>query len=184
MRFRLLDTFLRKLVRAVTRAREDARPAFEEMVDPLRREITGRFDQQGPNWTPLKRSTIRRRRRAGLRAGPILVAFGDLRGSFEGASGEVARITRGALELGSSIDHAAPHQYGADFLQPIRRRTRKYRAGSSGRAPRVIGYRHIIFPARPFVTGPGGVVTEAQEGIIGGAMARYLERLVRQEVSR
>lgn len=74
--------------------------------------ITRKFAQSGPGWVPLSKRTLRRRRKKGKGAKPLLDT-GRLRASVvaEG-SGSIKEITKIGFRLGTNLKYAATHQFG------------------------------------------------------------------------
>jgi phage virion morphogenesis protein len=102
------DREAQALLAELARRTGDIRPAMDGIGQILVSNVQQRFiDQRAPDgqpWAPLSPVTLSRRRGGG---GQILRDTGRLASSIS------YRVAGGAVELGSNVEYAGMHQYGA-----------------------------------------------------------------------
>lgn len=112
------DQALFAAFRGIEKAVEDQRESITEIGEQGLGRIRRRFEQAGPGWPRLAKSTeIKKARRIG---GPsrILVDSGRLLGSFSrGAGDNVNRVEALRGEFGSSVPYGIFHQEGRGVPQ-------------------------------------------------------------------
>jgi phage virion morphogenesis protein len=135
----------------------DLTPLMRSIGAQLRQHVDERFeDERGPQGLPWPKSL-----RARLEKGQTLSMTGRLRQSI------TFRASRSAVEIGTNVQYAAVHQFGAT----IRAKTQK---GLRFRLPGGLGWRRarqVTIPARPFLG------LDAQDRAeIGHIIRRHLAR--------
>lgn len=151
-RVRVLTAKLQQLKRAIIALINDFRPVWKEQAPIVRQEILDQFKSQaGGSWLPIKKSTMRWRKRRGYPvSNPPLQASGKLLRSLESASapGAIELQQVKSMSIGSSLNQAAPNQFGANIK--IRRKSEKQKKSGRGRKSKTILYR-VTIPPRPFI---------------------------------
>jgi len=155
---------------------------YKNVGEHLLNSISDNFEREtspdGVPWQRLKDRTIRERDKRRLTPIRILRARGRLAGSFS------ATATATEARIGTPIEYAAAHQFGAEITQPARQHTiyQRYDADTdtlhqkfvkksrSNFAREVtIGEHTITIPARPFAG-----VSAADETVIVGIADAWL----------
>ena len=99
-------------IEGVARAAEDIRPTqpavARQVADGYRRS----FDRQGPGWSPLKPSTVRRRIAEGWSAGPILNASGEYRRKATNSLALKINAEHDGFEISVDDEKSKYHQTG------------------------------------------------------------------------
>lgn len=149
---------------------------YKNVGEHLRNSIQDNFEREtapdGTPWQPLKARTIRDREKRRLTPITILRARGRLVGSFSVAA------TAMEARVGTPVEYAAAHQFGAEIQMPARKQTiyqhydaksdtldQKFRRKANSNFARDVdvGEHTINIPARPFA----GVKKEDETIIIG-----------------
>jgi phage gpG-like protein len=140
--------------------------AKADMLD----NFQGSHAPDGAPWPPLRRPRTNSRG-----ADRPLLDTGILRASTTAAGpGHVEEVTGLSLALGTELDYAAPHQYGATISIPEKRRRPPEKpwafTGAGGKT--VFTYRvkahAVVIPARPFVG-----LSDAGAARCGAALRKY-----------
>lgn len=176
------------MLRGAIRAMADRKPALRTAGAYMYRETVRQFQTEGArsgdNWPPLRRSTIRRRRK---KSAAILQDTGRLRRSVvsRGGPDSIYDLSDTKLRIGTNLEYALIHQMGGTIDRVSRagkvriRRTRRgprfAKSSFKGNA-RTVRYSGgkaftIHIPARPFL-----VVTKGDEQQIGGIFLRHAIR--------
>lgn len=114
-----VELVARKLI-GHARAAEDIRPAQPAVARQVAAGYGRSFDRQGPGWSPLKGSTIRRRVAEGYSSGPILQASGKYRRAATNPLALIIQATRDSFAISVNYDVAKFHQTGTKFMPPRR----------------------------------------------------------------
>lgn len=134
------------------------------------------FDNQGPGWAKLAKSTLRWRRRKGYAGTPILKASSKLRESLvSNGIGHISRIQKDSIEVGTSLPYASPLQYGAEVVKYKNRLNEEVLRKHKGRKRREVRAK---IPARPFV-----LITPEMEDQSGDYAVTYLGKVVDQIIA-
>jgi len=107
----------RKLEHLADRA-ENMRPIWPAVVERARAGFENSFSREGPDWPPLKPSTVRSRVAQGFPGAPILQRTGKLKASY--TSGLSWRATGTSITFFSNDAKAKYHQEGTHTM-PQRR---------------------------------------------------------------
>lgn len=158
-----LDQFARAASRVPVRL--DLRAAMASCALAAKGEIIQNFQAErspdGNPWPAMKRPRDRARdRRAARRGGQqkLLQDRGLLRASYiggVGAQGHIEEVGPVSFAVGSNLDHAGPHHFGAMIHKPTRRRGPGQKPwvfrGNGGEVvfTRTIRAHTIVIPARP-----------------------------------
>ena len=100
------------------KAAEDIRPAQPAVALRVAEGYGRSFDRQGPGWTGLKPSTIRRRQAEGYSSGPILQASGKYRAAATNPLALKIRATRSSFAISVNYKVSKFHQTGTKFMVP------------------------------------------------------------------
>lgn len=178
-----LDPIQRRL-RAAAGAFSNLRPMLTEIGEATVESTKLRFKSSGPSpdgspWKPLSAATIRSRRKGkGAEAPMPLLDTGRLRNSI------TKRVDANSVFIGTNVEYAAAHQFGASAYHPpqsrmvrlrvVKGRTR-FAKDSHKRARTVWGTNStgwtVNIPARPYL----GFSQDDQTEIIGIIQRRINE---------
>jgi len=157
-------------------------PALKEIGAAVEASIMlnfqGQHDPDGEPWEPLSAATLARRRGGD---GQILRDTGRLNSSINYQVGDFA------VEIGTDVDYANVHQFGADIEHAARTQTLYFRQRADGSVGNKFvkksrsnfaqdvarGAHTTHIPARPFVG-----ISAADRAKILAILGRYLERSV------
>lgn len=144
----------------------------EHLLNSIRDNFEREAAPDGTPWQRLKERTIREREKRRLTPIRILRARGRLAGSFSTSA------TISEVRVGTPMEYAAAHQFGAEIKQPARKQTiyqhydektdtlhQKFRKKSQSNFARdvTVGEHTITIPARPFA----GVSAQDETIILG-----------------
>jgi phage gpG-like protein len=162
----------------------DYTPALKQarllLISDMKENFAGQHSPDGTGWAPLAFPRVRG-------GGQVLRDRGLLMASLSGGQGHVDEMTTVSLTLGTNLEYAAVHQYGATITPKghpflaIPRTVEAMRAGSPRRMPGLSGRlggrggvfvdsggqvqfilaRQVVIPARPFV----GISAQANENV-------------------
>jgi hypothetical protein len=110
---------IRKLL-GHARAADDFRPARPAVAQRVATGYGRSFSRQGPGWSPLKPSTIRRRVGEGYSSGPILQKTGRYKAAATNPLALIIRSTRDSFAISVNYDVSKFHQTGTRFMPPRR----------------------------------------------------------------
>jgi hypothetical protein len=99
-------------IEGVARAAENLRPAEPAVARRVAEGYGRSFDRQGPGWSPLKPSTVRRRIGEGYSAGPILQKTGRYRKAATNPDALIVDYVGDGFEISVKDPKSAFHQSG------------------------------------------------------------------------
>lgn len=120
------------------------------LIADVRDNFHGSHAPDGTAWLPLKNPS---KRRGGASAKPLRDTGLLMASVTAQGRGHVERIGEHELVLGTNLDYAAVHQFGATIFFPERRRRKPWVFESGGRKvfTRRIRAHTVTIPARPFL---------------------------------
>lgn len=150
------DKEVRQEIARLLRASGDMSPAMSQIANHLQASAERNFERQadpatGAPWTPLRPTTVARRKKIGKGPTPILIQAGALRRSLHAEHGKDYAVA------GTNVIYAAIHQFGAKKGQFATKKGRPIPWGD--------------IPARPFL----GVRKQEHRQILT-AIANHLRR--------
>jgi hypothetical protein len=119
VRSRGADLVVRRLLRAAAKA-DDVRPAEPAVARRVAAGYGRSFDRQGPGWSSLKGSTVRRRLAEGYSSGPILDKTGAYRSAATSASKLIIHADRDGFTISVRDKKAGFHQTGTKNMRSRR----------------------------------------------------------------
>jgi phage gpG-like protein len=145
------DEELKKLIKDLERAGKDLTPALKRSGVHMISSFDKNFKQQGrpQRWKPLSPNTIAARRKG---SSAILQDKGLLRMSMlsRAARGNIYRLTKDSLVMGSNLKIAPYHQYGTQpyIIRPRTKKLLRFKTAQGWAFARLV--HHPGLPARPF----------------------------------
>jgi len=152
IRLEIRDEKLRKMLRDLSKSAADIRTPLKRSGVHMMSSFDKNFKQEGrpQKWQPLKPNTVAARRK---QSSKVLQDTGMLRMSVlaKSAKGNIYRLTKDSLAMGSNLKIAAYHQWGTKpyIIRPRTKPMLRFKTTKGWTFAKIV--HHPGLPPRPFV---------------------------------